>query len=234
MVELDNITIRSGAFTLSEISFQVQGGHYAVLMGKTGVGKTTLLEAICGLRKTLSGRILLHAADVTALHPADRGVGYVPQDLALFPTLTVREHLAFALQIRRAGAQTIKARVSEFADLLGIDHLLDRLPHGLSGGESQRVALGRALSFHPQVLLLDEPLSALDEETRHEMYDLLKRVQRQTGVTTLHVTHSKAEARALAQQLLMLDGGCVRPIAVAELDGTAIASAPEADASSAA
>jgi len=176
MVELDNITVRSGPFTLRDISFEVQGGQYAVLMGKTGVGKTTLLEAICGLRKVATGRILLHGADVTQLHPADRGVGYVPQDLALFPTLTVREHLAFALQIRRIAAQTISSRVAEFAELLSIMHLLDRVPRGLSGGEAQRVALGRALSFHPQVLLLDEPLSALDEETRHEMYDLLKRV----------------------------------------------------------
>src|SRR5207253_2022153 len=139
------------------------------------------------------------------------------QDLALFPTLSVREHLAFALRVRRSTEQTIKLRVSEFAELLGIAHLLDRLPHGLSGGESQRVALGRALAFHPQVLLLDEPLSALDEETRHEMYDLLKRVQRQTGVTTLHVTHSKAEARALAQQLLVLDAGSVRTASLDEV-----------------
>src|SRR5207248_5678684 len=131
---------------------------------------------------------------------ADRGVGYVPQDLALFPTLTVREHLEFALRIRRATAETIKHRVREFTELLGIGHLLDRLPRGLSGGESQRVALGRALTFHPRVLLLDEPLSALDEETRQEMYSLLKRVQKKTGVTTLHVTHSKAEARAMAEQ----------------------------------
>ena len=95
--------------------------------------------------------------------------------------------------------------------------MLDRLPAGLSGGESQRVALGRALSFHPQVLLLDEPLSALDEETRHEMYDLLKRVQRQTGVTTLHVTHSRAEALVLAERLLVLDAGCIQEAAVHSL-----------------
>src|SRR2546421_3236957 len=215
MVQLEQVTIRSGAFQLAGVSFEVPVGQYAVLMGKTGEGKTTILEAICGLRSVLAGCILLHGADVTQLHPADRGVGYVPQDLALFSTLTVREHLEFALRVRRAEEQTIKDRVSQFADLLGIDHLLNRFPHSLSGGESQRVALGRALAFHPQVLLLDEPLSALDEETRHEMYDLLKRVQRQTGVTTLHVTHSKAEARALAQQLLVLDGGCVRPIAIA-------------------
>lgn len=210
MVELENIALRSGAFSLADVSFQIDTGQYAVLMGKTGSGKTTLLEAICGLRTVAAGRILLDGTDVTRRHPADRGVGYVPQDLALFPTLSVREHLAFALRVRRASTQLINSRVREFADLLAIEHLLDRLPRGLSGGESQRVALGRALTFHPQVLLLDEPLSALDEETRHEMYDLLKRVQRQTGVTTLHVTHSTAEARALAQRLLVMEGGQVR------------------------
>src|SRR5690349_11840323 len=151
MVELANITIRSGPFRLVGISFDVPQGQYAVLMGKTGEGKTTILEAICGLRSILAGQVLLHGMDVTQLHPADRGVGYVPQDLALFPTLTVREHLEFALRVRRASEQTVSARVGEFADLLGIDHLLDRLPQGLSGGESQRVALGRALTFHPQV-----------------------------------------------------------------------------------
>jgi ABC-type sugar transport system ATPase subunit len=218
MVELDNVTIRSGPFTLARISFAVSTGQYAVLMGKTGEGKTTILEAICGLRKVAAGRIMLHGTDVTRLHPADRGVGYVPQDLALFPTLSVRDHLEFALRVRRANAATIKNRVNEFADLLAIGQLLDRLPRGLSGGESQRVALGRALAFHPQVLLLDEPLSALDEETRHEMYDLLKLVQRQTGVTTLHVTHSKAEARALAQRLLVLDRGAVHTASVGDLD----------------
>jgi molybdate/tungstate transport system ATP-binding protein len=226
MVQLDNLTVRLGLFRLSGISFEVPSGQYAVLMGRTGEGKTTILEAICGLRNVLAGRILLSGADVTHLHPADRGVGYVPQDLALFPTLTVREHLSFALQVRRADEQTVRTRVSEFADLLGVDHLLDRLPLGLSGGESQRVALGRALAFHPQVLLLDEPLSALDEETRHEMYDLLKRVQRQTGVTTLHVTHSKAEAKTLAQRLLVLESGTVR---IAALDDLA-ASPCEAEA----
>jgi ABC-type sugar transport system ATPase subunit len=219
MVELDNVTIRSGPFSLADIAFVVPTGQYAVLMGKTGQGKTTILEAICGLRGVTAGRIVLHGTDVTRLHPADRGVGYVPQDLALFPTLSVREHLEFALRIRRAETATIRRRVDEFADLLGIEPLLGRLPQGLSGGEAQRVALGRALSFHPQVLLLDEPLSALDEETRHDMYLLLRRVQRQTAVTTLHVTHSRAEARALAERLLVLENGRVRAAALEELNG---------------
>ncbi len=229
MVELENVTIHSGPFTLTGISLAVDTGQYAVLMGQTGQGKTTILEAICGLRAVANGRILLDGVEVTSLHPADRGVGYVPQDLALFPTLSVREHLEFALRVRGTESATINNRVHEFAELLGIGPLLGRLPQRLSGGESQRVALGRALAFHPQVLLLDEPLSALDEETRYEMYALLKRVQRLTGVTTLHVTHSTAEARALAQQLLILEGGQVRAAALEELNGR-VGGAVEKDA----
>src|SRR5205085_1321628 len=139
-------------------------------------------------RIALSGRIVLMDRDVTNLKPAERGIGYVPQDGALFPTMTVQEHLAFALRIRHWERRRIEETVTEIAGLLGLQHLLDRKPAGLSGGEAQRVALGRALSFHPGVLLLDEPLSALDEATRAEMYELLRAVRRRTGVTALHVT----------------------------------------------
>jgi ABC-type sugar transport system ATPase subunit len=139
----------------------------------------------------------------------------VPQDLALFPTLSVRDHLAFALLVRRWPAAAVAERVLELAGLLGIGHLLERYPQGLSGGESQRVALGRALSFHPRILLLDEPLSALDEDTRADMVALLRSVQRLTGVTTLHVTHSLTEARKLADRLFVLDKAGVREVAVA-------------------
>ena len=123
--------------------------------------------------------------------------------------LTVREHLEFALHLRRWTRDAVAARVAELAALLGVGGLLDRRPEGLSGGEAQRVALGRALSFRPQVLLLDEPLSALDDETRQEMYDLLRSVQRQTGVTALHVTHNLGEAKALADRLFVIQGGRV-------------------------
>src|SRR4029077_497617 len=122
-----------------------------------------------------------------------------------------------ALQIRRIVAKTIADRVDEFAKLLGITHLLDRVPRGLSGGESQRVALGRALSFQPAILLLDEPLSALDEETREEMYQMLREVQRKTGVTTLHITHSPAEARRLSDVLLLLKDGQIQETPLKEL-----------------
>lgn len=207
MIELHNVTIRAGQFSLTDVSFRIESGQYAVLMGRTGRGKTTILEAICGLRKISAGRIVLHGDDVTEWSPADREVGYVPQDLALFPTMTVQQHLEFALRIRGAGQAAIRDSVREFSELLGIAHLLKRTVHKLSGGESQRVALGRALSFHPQVLLLDEPLSALDESTREDMQSLLLSIRKRTGVTALHVTHSRSEALALADTLLFLDDG---------------------------
>ncbi|MBM3891297.1 MAG: ATP-binding cassette domain-containing protein [Verrucomicrobia bacterium] len=204
MIRVENFSIMQGAFRLRDISFSVPTGRYAVLMGRTGCGKTTVLEAVCGLRRPATGRIELMGRDVTAEKPGSRGIGYVPQDLALFPTLTVREHIAFALEIRKCEQREIELRVRQLADLLGIGHLLARRPVGLSGGESQRVALGRALSAAPPVLCLDEPLSALDEATREEMFALLERVRRETGVTILHVTHSLMEAKRLADIILHL------------------------------
>jgi ABC-type sugar transport system ATPase subunit len=209
MIAVEDLSVRAGAFALEHVSLCVPSGEYAVLMGRTGSGKTTLLEAVAGLKPVHAGRVFLVGHDVTRLKPAERGVGYLPQDLALFPTLTVRDHLAFALEIRGWERDKIERRVGELADLLGIGRLLHRRPAGLSGGESQRVALGRALSFHPRVLLLDEPLSALDDETRQEMYALLRSVQRQTGVTALHVTHNGGEARQLADRLFVLRDGVV-------------------------
>ena len=207
MIELDRASFRAGTFVLQPLSLTVETGEYAVVMGRTGCGKTTLLEGIAGLRKLASGTVRLMGRDVSSLVPGARQVGYVPQDLALFPTLTVAEHLRFALDIRRLPDN---GRVQTVASMLGITHLLQRMPQGLSGGESQRVALGRALSFRPPVLLLDEPLSALDEETRAEMVALLKTVQQAEGLTVLHVTHSKAEALALADRLFRLEKGELR------------------------
>jgi ABC-type sugar transport system ATPase subunit len=209
MIAVENLAVRAGAFALDGVSFRVETGQYALLMGKTGSGKTTLLEAVAGLKPVRAGRVLLMGQDVTTLKAAERGVGYLPQDLALFPTMNVRRHLEFALDVRRWPRGAIAERVTQLAELLGLGHLLDRRPEGLSGGESQRVALGRALSFRPRVLLLDEPLSALDDETRQEMYALLRSVQRQTGVTALHVTHNISEAKALADRLLVLKGGAI-------------------------
>jgi ABC-type sugar transport system ATPase subunit len=209
MIAVDHLTVRVGAFALEDVGFDVPTGQYAVLMGRTGAGKTTLLEVLCGLKAVTRGTVRLNGRDVTRLKPAERGIGYVPQDRALFQTMTVREHLAFALTIRKADRQVIQQSVADLSRLLGIEHLLERRPSGLSGGEAQRVALGRALSARPGVLCLDEPLSALDDETRREMYELLEHVQRSTSVTILHVTHNREEAEQLADRIFLLRNGKV-------------------------
>lgn len=209
MIEVQGLEIRAGGFLLKDVGFSVPAGAHAVLMGRTGCGKTTILEAIAGLRAVRAGRIVLAGRDVSGLQAAARGVGYLPQDLALFPHMTVRGHLAFALELRGWSATEIAERVHEVAGWLGIGALLERRPHGLSGGEAQRVALGRALSFKPAVLLLDEPLSALDDATREEMRDVLREARSRTGVTMLHVTHHRDDARALADLTLELRDGRV-------------------------
>ena len=207
MIDLQDITIVSGGFTLKQVSLTLQQGEYVAVMGRTGQGKTTILEAIAGLRTVSSGRILMDGRDVTRLAPAQRGVGYVPQDLALFVTMSVRENLGFALRVRGTPREQIETKVRSLAGWLGISALLDRRVTMLSGGEAQRTALGRALAFEPKLLLLDEPFSALDDDTRVEMHRLMGTVRQHTGVTVLHVTHNRSEAAALADRVVQLEGG---------------------------
>ncbi len=205
MIELENITWSTGArVILDDLTLTIPSGTYAVLMGSTGCGKTTLLEVLCGLRQPQKGRVLIDGRDVTALEPRERGIGYVPQDLALFPSLKVFDQIAFALMLRGLPAES---RVRELANELAISHLLDRQPEALSGGEKQRVAIARALAANPKLLLLDEPLSALDEAMRGEAAAMLKRIQQQHQLTVLHVTHSQAEATQLADLRLSFASG---------------------------
>ena len=209
MIRLQNISWKAGAFALENVSFDVPAAAYAVLMGRTGTGKTSLVEIICGLRAPQSGQVWLNDRDVTHAPPGQRGLGFVPQDGALFPTLTVAEQIGFALRIQKAPASTIAATVRQLADEMAIIHLLDRKPTGLSGGEKQRVALARALAAKPAVLLLDEPLAAVDEDTQSDLIHLLQRTQQQHQITVLHVTHSRREAEALATLRLRLENQAV-------------------------
>jgi ABC-type sugar transport system ATPase subunit len=209
MIRFENICWRAAGFELGPVSFVVPTGAYGVLTGRTGCGKTTLAEILCGLREPASGRIWINGAEVTNLEPARRGIGYVPQDGALFPTFTVRENLGFAPRLKRQPRQETAAQIEHLASLLGIGHLLERRPDHLSGGERQRVALGRALAAKPAALVLDEPLSALDEQTHGELVRLLKEVQTSLGLTALHITHHTQEAAALADSHFHVENGTV-------------------------
>ncbi len=209
MIRLQNISWHAGDFRLLDVSFNVPAGAYGVLMGRTGCGKTTLLEILCGLRRPSTGRLWIGGRDVTAAPPGQRGIGYVPQDGALFPTMTVREQIAFGPRRQNLAAAARNDLVSELAAATGVAHLLGRLPTDLSGGERQRVALARALAARPSVLLLDEPLAALDEEMHGDMMALLKTTQQQLGLTVLHVTHHRREAAHLTDCLLRMEQGVV-------------------------
>jgi ABC-type sugar transport system ATPase subunit len=207
VIVVEQLSVTVGSFSLEEISFSLAAGEYGILMGRTGSGKTTLLESLCGLKSVVSGRILINGKDVTNLQPGARGIGFVPQEGALFHKMSVRDQIGFALQIRRQPASAVAARVRTLAELLGISDLLERGPEGLSGGERQRVALGRALAARPSVLCLDEPFSALDDETRGDMYNVVRSVTREAGVTTIHITHSRAEAEQLGDCILRIVDG---------------------------
>ncbi|MFP6598111.1 MAG: ABC transporter ATP-binding protein [Candidatus Hydrogenedentota bacterium] len=209
MIRIKNINAEAGNFRLRSVSLTIPTGAYGILMGKTGSGKTTLLEVVCGLKAASSGRIELMGADLTNAKPAERNIGYIPQDAALFTHMNVAEQMGFALRVRKWSKSAIAERVHELAELLSITELLHRKPFGLSGGEVQRVALGRALAFRPSVLCLDEPLSALDHETRLSICDVLQEIKTQTGVTFLHITHDVNEAERLADVMLEMEAGSI-------------------------
>ncbi len=204
MISVSGLGVTSGKFRLEGVSFEVPAGSHAVLAGPSGTGKTTTLEAVCGLRRIDAGKIVVDGREVTRLPPAERRIGFVPQDGALFPHLTVRENAGFALKVMGWNRERQEARVRELADRLGILPLLDRPVTGLSGGEKQRVALARALAASPPVLLLDEPLSALDPASRGHLREILHDLRLAGGVTLLHVTHDVADAESLATQTIHL------------------------------
>ena len=203
MLRLEDITIRQGEFAIEHYNLHVQPGEYVVLMGKTGCGKTTILEVVCGLRKQQSGKVFVGGQDISRLAPADRNIAYVPQDAVMFEMMNVAENIMFPLKLRKWPKEERLARCEYLCKLMGIEHLLNRSVEKLSGGEKQRVALARALSFEPSVICLDEPMSALDEETRPQMYELIRMLRKELNFTALHVSHSLSEAKALADRIVM-------------------------------
>ena len=208
-LSIRNLSLTRGTFQLEGIQLELTEGAYGVLMGRTGCGKSSLLETIAGLHQADAGEVLINGTDVTSLPPRSRGVGYVPQDGALFSKMTVQEQLEFAPKLRGLPRNECSQRASKLATDLSITHLFKRRPQGLSGGERQRVALGRALAAEPKLLLLDEPLSAVDEETRDGLLELLLEIRSSTPVTILHVTHDSQVAERVASQCFMLRDGQV-------------------------
>ncbi|GMV97668.1 MAG: hypothetical protein AMXMBFR83_20240 [Phycisphaerae bacterium] len=209
MIEVRDVVARYGHFWLREVNLSIAAGECFALIGPSGAGKTLLLETIMGVKPPTRGRILLGGADITRAAPEERHFSYVPQDLALFPHLSVRDNVGFGLRIRNAPRDDVDQRVRSVAAMLGIESLLSRRDvRSLSGGEKQRVALARALVVEPRVLFLDEPFGALDTSTRRQLHVELRDVQRRLGLTTVLVTHDHDEAFALADRIgVMIDGG---------------------------
>ena len=218
MIRVTDLQLLVGRFALGPIDLEVGAGSYFVLLGPTGMGKTLLVECICGLARPRAGRVVLDGEDVTRLAPRDRAIGYVPQHHGLFPHLRIRDNIAFSLRARGVRAAVRREWLAPLIDLLGLGPLLDRWPMTLSGGERQKVALARALASRPRLLLLDEPVSALDEPARERLCAELRRIHEELRVTTLHVSHNIEEAFSVADHAgVMHQGRIVQAGPLAEL-----------------
>jgi ABC-type sugar transport system ATPase subunit len=209
MIEIRGLSLSVENFRIDHLDLILQEGGYNVLLGPTGSGKTLILESVIGLRNVQSGAILVGGKEIQNLPPERRGISYLPQDLALFPHLTVRENLLYGLRAQKRSSEENENHLRRLIDTLKIEHLLDRYPQGLSGGEKQRVALGRALAPSPRLLLLDEPLAALDPGLKSEIQQLLISLHRALQFTALHVTHDLQEAYLLGDTITMLIAGKV-------------------------
>jgi putative spermidine/putrescine transport system ATP-binding protein len=213
-LELQNLGKTYGELVaVEDCSLSIAQGEFVCLLGPSGCGKTTTLQMIAGFVAPTAGRIRLDGADITDLHPNKRGLGIVFQSYALFPHMTVAANVAFGLEMRRVAAKERAARVAETLELVHLSHLADRYPRQLSGGQRQRVALARALVIRPPVLLLDEPMGALDAQLREEMQIELRALQRKVGITTIMVTHDQAEAMTLADRVVLMNKGAIEQIA---------------------
>ena len=216
MIEIKNLSLRLGEFHLRDINLSISDGEYFVILGPTGAGKTVLMECLAGLHRIKQGEIWLGQREVTHLASEERNVGYVPQDYVLFPFLNVVDNIVFGLKQTKRSGNEIQERVKKLADLMGISHLLHRDTRSLSGGEKQRVALARALAPSPGILLLDEPLGALDMRTAKYLRLELRRVHRELGLTTIHITHDLMEALEMADKVAVVQDGQVEQVAEPE------------------
>lgn len=197
---------------IPELSLDIKDGEFFTLLGPSGCGKTTLLRMVAGFNSIEGGTIKFNERTINDVHPSQRNIGMVFQNYAIFPHMTVYENVAFGLKNRKIEKSEIEKRVNEILNIVQIDHLKDRLPQNMSGGQQQRVALARAIVIHPDVLLMDEPLSNLDAKLRVEMRNAIREIQHRVGITTIYVTHDQEEALAISDRIGIMDSGVLQHV----------------------
>jgi molybdate/tungstate transport system ATP-binding protein len=207
MIEFDRVSLTLGSFALHDVSLTINRGDYYFIVGPSGAGKTVLLEAIAGLHRPRQGRVLLRGEDITALPPEKRGIALVYQDYSLFPHMSVADNVGYGLRMQGFRKPEARREAGSLLDAFEIDQLADRYPGTLSGGEQQRVALARAVAVKPDILLLDEPLSALDPVTQEKFIRDLRRLHREHDLTIVQVSHSRREANLLATRMAVIIDG---------------------------
>jgi molybdate transport system ATP-binding protein len=211
MLRIESLSVQLGEFSIRDVSIEIRSNEYFIILGPTGAGKTILLETIAGIHSPASGRIWLDDQEITTLEPRKRNIAMVYQDYMLFPHLTVEKNIAFGLRQKKIPPAAQREIITQTAALLDIGHLLERYPVTLSGGEHQRVALARALVIRPKILLLDEPMNALDSRTREKMRRELSRIRQLTGTTIIQITHHFEDVYTLADRIgIMRDGKIVQ------------------------
>lgn len=213
-VGLENISFSIGSFKMQDLSLDIRKGEYFVVTGHNGSGKTIIIKIITGIYRPDSGVVRLGGEIMNDIPPWKRNIGYVPQEGLLFFNRSVRDNIRFGLEVRKVDESSVVERVDRVAELLNITHLMARPVTGLSGGERQRVALARALAFEPRVLLLDEPVSAIDENSRDELCRELRRIQRALGITVLHVAHAQREIDLVADRCGRIEAGRMQRVDV--------------------
>lgn len=212
MIKIENLSRNWREFQIDQVNLEIKTNEYFVILGPSGSGKTLLLELIAGIWQVDSGDIYMDDANVTYTSLEKRGMGFVYQNYMLFPHKTVYENIAFGLNMKKVDKEEVKARVDEMMKLLHIDHLGHRMPRTLSGGEQQRTALARALIINPRVLLMDEPMSALDRRTRDDLILQMKELHEKFDITLVHVTHNFDEALALADRIAIMRDGRISQV----------------------
>ena len=212
-IKLQNLVVKFGDFTaINDVTLEIPKGKLVSLLGPSGSGKSTTLFTICGIHKPFSGKIIFGNRDVTGLEPEELGIGLVFQNYALYPHMTIRENIGFPLKNLKWNKDEAAKRIVEVAKTVKIDGLLDRKPSQLSGGQQQRVAIARALAKRPDILLLDEPLSNLDTKLRVETRQEIRRIQKETGVTAIFVTHDQEEAMSISDQIVLMKDGAIEQV----------------------